>query len=118
MSRFTTRAIVIGAVVGLLGVASYAVADMGKGHLKAGTLTGYEENPDLSTAATGTFEARIIGEKTIAYKLTLLRAWRAPSSRRTSTSGRSRSTAASRRSCAATSRARRPARPPAPHPAA
>ena len=70
MSRFTTRAIVIGAVVGLLGVASYAVADIGKGHLKAGTLTGYEENPDLSTAATGTFEARIIGEKTIAYKLT------------------------------------------------
>ena len=72
MSRFTTRAIVIGAVVGLLGVASYAVADGGgKGHLKAGTLTGYEENPDISTAATGTFEARIIGEKKIAYKLTL-----------------------------------------------
>jgi hypothetical protein len=70
MSRFTTRAIVIGAVVGLLGIASYAVADGGKGRLKAGTLTGYEENPDLSTAATGTFEARIIGEKTIAYKLT------------------------------------------------
>jgi CHRD domain len=70
MSRLTTRAIIIGAVVGLLGVASYAVADSGKGHLKAGTLTGYEENPDLSTAATGTFEARIIGERTIAYKLT------------------------------------------------
>ena len=70
MSRLTTRAIVIGAVVGLLGVASYAVADIGKGHLKAGTLSGYEENPDLSTAATGTFEARIVGEKTIAYKLT------------------------------------------------
>jgi hypothetical protein len=70
MSRLTTRAIVIGAVVGLLGVASYAVADGGRGHLKAEALSGYEENPDLSTAATGTFEARIIGEKTIAYKLT------------------------------------------------
>jgi hypothetical protein len=71
MSKLATRAIVIGAVVGLLGVASYAIAGGGKGHLKAGTLTGYEENPDISTAATGTFEARILkGETTIAYKLT------------------------------------------------
>ena len=70
MSRLTTRAIAVGAVVGLLGVASYAFAGGGWGHLKAGTLSGYEENPDLSTVATGTFEARIIGEKTIAYKLT------------------------------------------------
>jgi hypothetical protein len=71
MSKLATRAIVIGAVVGLLGVASYAVAGGGKGHLKAGTLTGYEENPDISTVATGTFEARILnGDKTIAYKLT------------------------------------------------
>ena len=30
MSRFTTRAIVIGAVVGLLGVASYAIAGGGR----------------------------------------------------------------------------------------
>ena len=70
MSKLRNRAIMLGAVIGLLGIASYAVAGGGKGHLKAGTLTGYEENPDISTAATGTFQARIIGEKTIAYKLT------------------------------------------------
>jgi CHRD domain len=70
MSKLATRAVVIGVVVGLLGVASYAVAGGGKGHLKLGTLSGYEENPDISTAASGTFEARIIGEKKIAYKLT------------------------------------------------
>ena len=71
MSKRAFRAIVFGAVIGLLGIASYAVAGGGKGHLKAGTLTGYEENPDISTVATGTFEARIgEGDKTIAYKLT------------------------------------------------
>jgi hypothetical protein len=70
MSKLATRAVVVGVVVGLLAIASYAVAGGGKGHLKVGTLTGSEENPDISTVATGTFEARIIGEKTIAYKLT------------------------------------------------
>ena len=86
MSRLTTRAIVIGAVVGLLGIASYAVADGGRGHLKADTLTGFQENPDLSTVATGSFEARI-GETKIAYKLTYP-GLKAPSSRRTSTFGK------------------------------
>ena len=43
---------------------------MGQEAHRAGALTGYEENPDLSTAATGTFEVRIgPGDKTIAYKL-------------------------------------------------
>jgi hypothetical protein len=70
MSKLATRAVVVGVVVGLLGIASYAVAGGGKGHLKVGTLIGYEENPDISSVATGTFEARIIGEKKIAYKLT------------------------------------------------
>lgn len=70
MSKLATRAVVLGVVIALLGVASYAVAGGGRGHLKAGTLTGYEENLDISTAATGTFEVRIIGEKKIAYKLT------------------------------------------------
>jgi hypothetical protein len=70
MSKLANRAVVVGVVIGLLGLVSYAVAGGGKDHLKVGTLTGYEENPDISTAATGTFEARIIGDKTIAYKLT------------------------------------------------
>jgi hypothetical protein len=71
MSKLATRAVILGVVVGLLGVASYAVAGSGgKKHVGAGALTGYEENPDLSTAATGSFEVRIgPGDKTIAYKL-------------------------------------------------
>ena len=54
MSKLATRAVVLGVAVGLLAIASYAVAGGGKGHLKPGTLTGYEENPDISSAATGT----------------------------------------------------------------
>ncbi len=62
---------IFGAVIGLLGVVSYAVAGgNGGNHLRSGTLTGYEENPDISTAANGTFEATIKDDKTIAYKLT------------------------------------------------
>jgi hypothetical protein len=71
MSKLAFRAVVLGAVIGLLGFASYAIAGGGKSHLKVDTLTGYEENPDLSTVATGTFDVRIgDGDKTIAYKLT------------------------------------------------
>jgi hypothetical protein len=71
MSKLAARAVILGVVIALLGVASYAVAGgWGKKHVGAGALTGYEENPDLSTAATGTFEVRIgPGDKTIAYKL-------------------------------------------------
>ena len=71
MSKLATRAVILGVLVGLLGIASYAVAGGGgKKHVGAGALTGYEENPDLSTAGTGSFEVRIgPGDKTIAYKL-------------------------------------------------
>ena len=73
MSKRAFRAIVVGAVIGLLGVASYAVAGGGGSRVKSGTLTGYEENPDISTIAKGSFEARIRdGEKKIAYKLTYI----------------------------------------------
>jgi hypothetical protein len=71
MSKLAFRAVVLGAVIGLLGIASYALAGGGKSHLKTGTLTGYQENPDISTVANGTFEARIgEGDNTISYKLT------------------------------------------------
>ena len=71
MSRYSIRAVALGAVIALLGLASYALAGGGKNHLKTGALTGYEENPDISTVGTGSFEARI-GESgtTIAYRLT------------------------------------------------
>jgi hypothetical protein len=55
------RVLVVAAVVlgGVLLVASLAVADSGKRNLKGEPLTGYEENPDLSTAATGSFRVTI-----------------------------------------------------------
>ena len=54
---------------GLL-VASLAGAAGGKKNLKADELTGYQENPDVSTAATGSFTATIDdGAQTITYKL-------------------------------------------------
>ena len=54
---------------GLL-VASLAGAAGGKKNLKADALTGYQENPDVSTAAAGSFTATIDDEaQTITYKL-------------------------------------------------
>jgi hypothetical protein len=70
MSNRAFRAVVLGAVIVLLGLASYAVAGGGKHHVKAGTLTGYEENPDVSTVAKGTLELRIDDNaQTIMYEL-------------------------------------------------
>jgi hypothetical protein len=54
---------------GLL-VASLAGAAAGKKNLKADTLTGYQENPDVSTGATGSFTATIDDDaQTISYEL-------------------------------------------------
>jgi hypothetical protein len=54
---------------GLL-VASLAGAAGGKKNLKADALTGYQENPDVSTAATGSFTATIDDDaQTITYEL-------------------------------------------------
>ena len=59
MSRTALRVVVFGAVIALLGIASYAIAGGSKHKLKEVTLEGYQENPDVSTAATGSFEANI-----------------------------------------------------------
>jgi hypothetical protein len=54
---------------GLL-VASLAGASGGKKNLKADDLTGYQENPDVSTGATGSFTATIDDDaQTITYEL-------------------------------------------------
>ena len=54
---------------GLL-VASLAGAAGGKKNLKADELTGYQENPDVSTAATGSFTVTIDDDaQTITYEL-------------------------------------------------
>jgi hypothetical protein len=71
MSKTALRVVVLGAVVALLGIVSYAVAGGGgKHHLKPVTLEGYQENPDISTTGTGAFEARIADDdQSISYTL-------------------------------------------------
>lgn len=55
---------------GALLVASLAVAAGGKKNLKADDLVGYQENPDISTVATGSFQVTIDDSaKTLAYEL-------------------------------------------------
>ncbi|HUG65320.1 MAG TPA: CHRD domain-containing protein [Gaiellaceae bacterium] len=55
------RSLVVAAVLvsGAFLVASLAVASGGKRNLKSNDLSGYEENPDLSTAGTGSFKVTI-----------------------------------------------------------
>ncbi len=63
--------VVIAVMAGAFLVASLAVASGGKHNLKAGLLSGYEENPDLSTAGTGSFSVRIDEtEPSLNYELT------------------------------------------------
>jgi len=59
------------AVAGIgLVVASLAVAGEGKKNLDADDLVGYQENPDISTAAAGSFEVTIDdAAQTLEYEL-------------------------------------------------
>ena len=61
---------VIAVLGGLLLVASLAVAEGGKVNLKADDLVGYQENPDISTVATGSFHVTIDDlAQTLTYEL-------------------------------------------------
>jgi len=71
MSKLALRALVLGGVIALLGVGSYAIAGGGSKEFKARQLTGYEENPDISTLGTGSFGAKLSDDGTsLKYKLT------------------------------------------------
>jgi hypothetical protein len=60
----------IAIIGGALLVVSLAVASGGKKNLRAGDLNGYEENPDISTVATGSFKVSINdGAQTLTYEL-------------------------------------------------
>ena len=60
----------VGAFVLAAGAASYAVAGGGKNHFRSGSLNGYEENPDISTAAHGRFEVTLDhAAQTLTYRL-------------------------------------------------
>ena len=63
MGKLALRGLVLAAAIGLLGLGSYAIAGGGTKNF-TGTLSGYEENPDVSTGATGSFEARLSNDGT------------------------------------------------------
>jgi len=70
MSRVALRVITVAGVIALLGLGSYAIAGSGSKNFRGDPLNGYEENPDISTVATGSFTARLSEDgKSIHYKL-------------------------------------------------
>jgi hypothetical protein len=70
MSRIALRVAALAGVVALLGAGSYAIAGGGSKNFRADPLIGYEENPDISTVATGEFAARLSDEgDSIHYRL-------------------------------------------------
>lgn len=70
MSRLALRVVAVAGVIALLGVGSYAVAGGGSKNFSGSPMTGYEENPDLSTTGTGSFTARLSDDGTsIHYEL-------------------------------------------------
>ncbi len=70
MSKRAFRAVALGALVMLIVVSAYAVAGGDARNFRASPLNGYEENPDISTVARGSFEARLINDgTTLRYEL-------------------------------------------------
>ena len=70
MRKLALRGLVVAVVIGVLGVGSYAIAGGGSKSFKGSPLNGYEENPDISTVGTGSFEARLSRDGTsLHYKL-------------------------------------------------
>ena len=75
MRRLSLHVALVGVLLAVVGVGSYAIAgDGNKQRLEADRLVGFEENPDISTVGRGRFEARINrGAKTISFKLSYSR---------------------------------------------
>ncbi len=70
MGKLALRGSVLLVVIAALGVGSYAIAGGGSGSFRGSPLNGYEENPDISTVATGSFEAKLLSDGTaLHYKL-------------------------------------------------
>lgn len=71
MKRFGAHAALVAALLVVLGLGSYAIAGGNSGNLRAGTLLGYAENPDVSTVAIGAFRATLDRDaNTLSYRLT------------------------------------------------
>lgn len=70
MGKLVRRGLALTVVIGLLGVGSYAIAGGGTKSFKGTPLNGYEENPDISSVASGSFEARLANDgDSIHYEL-------------------------------------------------
>jgi CHRD domain-containing protein len=70
MGKLALRGLVVVVVIGLLGVGSFAIAGGGTKNFSGDPLNGYEENPDISTVASGSFEARLSNDGTsLSYEL-------------------------------------------------
>lgn len=68
--RRRTFVLVLAVLAAGLLVTSLAGADDGKKNLKSDELSGYQENPDVSSTGTGSFEATIDDDaQTITYEL-------------------------------------------------
>lgn len=59
MSKLAFRGLALGAVIALLGVGSYAIAGSGTNNFDGTPMTGYQENADVSTTGSGSFDARL-----------------------------------------------------------
>ena len=59
MSRLALRVIAVAGVIALLGVGSYAIAGSNTNNFKGDPMLGYAENLDVSTAASGSFDAKL-----------------------------------------------------------
>jgi len=59
MSRLALRVIAVAGVIALLGVGSYAIAGSNTNNFKGDPMLGYAENADVSTAAFGSFDAKL-----------------------------------------------------------
>jgi hypothetical protein len=70
MKKFGVPAALILVLLVALGIGSYAIAGGGKKNLNADQLIGYQENPDISTVASGRFEISIDDDaQTLSYEL-------------------------------------------------
>lgn len=70
MSKVALRVITVVGVIALLGVGSYALAGSSSPNFRGDPMIGYEENPDVSTVATGSFTARLSDDgQSIHYEL-------------------------------------------------
>lgn len=71
MRRLALRGLLLAGIIGLLGVGSYAIAGDGTKNFEGKELNGYEENPDVSSVATGSFEGRLSNDgSSLEYSIT------------------------------------------------